>query len=125
MCYRRPKLHSGEPPQVEEKGPYVFRQKVSRVGVVFEDGGEAVTFAEKYENWFDPWRSNGAADDPIQILHPAWHQLVSTYRSESGLRRAATSVILLKLLENVGSEMLPTMDMDSLRMALIQVSRMS
>lgn len=38
-----------------------------------------VTFAERVVTTFNAKKSKGKADDPITLINPAWHQVVSVY----------------------------------------------
>ena len=69
----------GKEPIYINKGPYVFNRYYKRVNVQFQDDGKTVTFSEKYLSEYNADASGEGLSliDEIQLINPAWHQVVS------------------------------------------------
>ncbi|XP_066904567.1 scavenger receptor class B member 1 isoform X2 [Halyomorpha halys] len=53
-----------EKPHVKELGPYVFKERLQKINITFNDNG-TLTYSENRTHEFDPTLSNGALDDVI------------------------------------------------------------
>ncbi|XP_068099973.1 scavenger receptor class B member 1 isoform X2 [Hyperolius riggenbachi] len=56
----------GEKPWVEERGPYVYREKKQKTNITFHENG-TVSFVELRTFWFEPEKSVGSEDDYVVV----------------------------------------------------------
>lgn len=63
-------LENGSRPQLQEVGPYVFREEREKVNVTFSDDGNKVAYNQVRRWFFDPEMSgNCSLDDEVYHLN--------------------------------------------------------
>lgn len=57
-------------PKFEQLGPYVFEEIHERVGLVYDDDNNEVSFNQTKTWWFRADLSNGTLDDKVTSINP-------------------------------------------------------
>lgn len=75
-----------EKPRLEQLGPYTFREKMERVGLVWNDDEDTLTFSQRRTWHFEPELSKGDLEnDKVVTINPILLVSVNRYqRFEKG-----------------------------------------
>jgi len=88
---------AGEKPVLEEKGPYVYREKREKVNITFNEDESEVSYNEAISFFFEPSKSVGSEDDVVSNYNLPFigtvHALLEA--KKAGNPKAGLAVLLL------------------------------